>query len=65
MKTILFATHNKRKIGEARLGCQLFNVKVKPIKLDIEEIQSLDPKNIAKHKAKMAYLLVKKTYCCL
>jgi len=60
MKTILFATHNKRKIGEARLGCRLFNVKVKPIKLDIEEIQSLDPKNISKHKAETAYSLVKK-----
>jgi len=60
METILFATHNKRKIGEARLGCKLFNVTVKPIKLDIEEIQSLDPKNISKHKTEAAYSLVKK-----
>jgi len=60
MKTILFATGNKRKIGEATLGCKLFNIKVKPIKLDIEEIQSHNPRSIARHKAKAAYLLVKK-----
>jgi len=59
MKIILFATHNKRKLGEARLGCKLFNVKVKSVKLDIEEIQSHDPKDISKHKAEKAYSLTK------
>ncbi len=60
MKTILFATNNERKTGEAQLGCKLFNIKVKQIKLDIEEIQSSNPKDISKHKAKAAYFLVKK-----
>ena len=60
MKTILFATGNKRKIGEARLGCKLFDVKVKQIKLDIDEIQSHNPKDISKYKARSVYSLVKK-----
>lgn len=60
MKTILFATHNSRKISEARLGCKLFNIKVKQIELEIEEIQSHNSTDISKHKAETAYLLVKK-----
>ncbi len=60
MKTILFATHNQRKVGEAQLGCKLFNLKIKQIKLEIAEVQSSDPKEISAHKAKTAYLMVKK-----
>jgi XTP/dITP diphosphohydrolase len=60
MKTILFATGNKLKLGEARLGCGLFDIKVEQIKLDIDEIQSRDPLKISKNKAEKAYSLVKK-----
>jgi len=60
MKTVLFATGNKRKISEARLGCEMFGIKVKQIKLEIDEIQSHNPKDISKHKVKLAYFLAKK-----
>ena len=60
MKTILFATGNERKIGEARLGCKLFDIEVKPIKLDIKEIQSHKPREITRHKVEIAHSLVKK-----
>ncbi|KKQ75381.1 MAG: Nucleoside-triphosphatase (NTPase) [Candidatus Woesebacteria bacterium GW2011_GWB1_38_5b] len=60
MKTILFVTSNERKIGEARLACDQYDIKVKQIKLSIDEIQSNDPKLISKHKAQSAYLAIKK-----
>lgn len=60
MKTILFSTSNERKLGEARLACAQFGIKVQQIKLDIDEIQSSDPKTISKHKADSAYTLAKK-----
>lgn len=60
MKSILFVTGNKRKIGEARLGCKPFSIMIKPIKLNIEEIQFNNPKDISKYKAENAYSLVKK-----
>lgn len=60
MKQILFATSNERKIGEARLGCQDFDIEVVPIKLDIDEIQHHDPIAISTHKAAEAFRLAGK-----
>ena len=55
MKKIIFVTSNKRKIGEAKLGCDLFNIKIKPMRLTIDEIQSHNPISIAKKKAEAAF----------
>lgn len=60
MKKILFATSNKRKLGEARLACDQFGIEVEQITLDIDEIQSHDPKNVSADKAAKAYKLTKK-----
>jgi non-canonical purine NTP pyrophosphatase (RdgB/HAM1 family) len=60
MKAILFATQNHRKLGEARLACDMFDIKIEQVKLEFDEIQSIDPKNISLHKAESAYLLVNK-----
>lgn len=60
MKYITLATTNQRKIGEAKAGLDDFGIEVRPIKLDITEIQSADPVAIAKHKAKEAFRLTKK-----
>lgn len=59
-KTILFATTNKRKVGEAQLACEPFGIKVEQVELAIDEIQSHIPINIAKRKAQDAYLQIKK-----
>jgi inosine/xanthosine triphosphate pyrophosphatase family protein len=40
MKKILFATSNARKIEEANKTLAEFNVSVKPVKIDIDEIAS-------------------------
>jgi non-canonical purine NTP pyrophosphatase (RdgB/HAM1 family) len=58
METILFATGNDRKLGEAKLACDIFGIVVKQIKLDIDEIQSHDPLVISRHKADQAFNLV-------
>ena len=60
MKTILFATTNDRKIREARAACKQFDINVKQVKLDIDEIQSHNPQIIAKRKAQTAYSLIQK-----
>jgi len=60
IKKIFFATKNERKLGEARQGCGLFGIEVVQIKLDIDEIQSNDPKVISKNKAEEAYRQTKK-----
>ena len=60
MKKILFATGNSRKVGEARLGCEIFGIEVEQIKVDIDEIQSNDPLKISEHKAKAAFEAVRK-----
>lgn len=59
VKTILFATGNDRKLGEARLACDPFGIEIKQIKLDIDEIQSHDPLVISRHKADQAFGLAK------
>ena len=60
MKTILLATNNDRKIGEARLACELFGLVVEQVRLKINEIQSHNPEIISKQKALTAYATVKK-----
>lgn len=59
MKTIWLATGNKRKMGEARLACERFDITVKQIKLDIEEIQATDPIVISEYKAERAFEQIK------
>lgn len=60
MKTILFVTSNERKMGEARLGCKLFGIEVQQAKLNIDEIQSTDPRLVSSKKAEAAYLQLQK-----
>lgn len=60
MKKILFATNNQRKIREAMVACEKFDVEVEQVKLEIDEFQSNDPQKISKEKAEAAFLLVKK-----
>lgn len=57
MKRILFATGNRRKVGEARLGCEPFDIEIVNRAFDIDEIQSKDPQKISEHKARAAYTL--------
>lgn len=59
-KSIIIVTGNKRKIADAISSCQLFNIEVEPVKLDIDEIQSHDPIKIAEHKANTAFALLNK-----
>lgn len=55
MNEILFATGNDRKVAEARAACDDFNIKVKQVKLAIDEIQSHDPVEISMRKVEEAY----------
>lgn len=59
MNEIVFVTGNKRKVGEAKSSCQLFNITVDQKQLDINEIQSHDPVRIARQKAEQAFELLK------
>jgi XTP/dITP diphosphohydrolase len=54
---ILFATGNNRKVTEATASCEPAGITITPIKLDIEEIQSHDPIEAAKHKSQMAFAI--------
>jgi non-canonical purine NTP pyrophosphatase (RdgB/HAM1 family) len=60
MKTIILATTNNRKIGEAKLACRQFDIKVKPMAININEIQSTSFKEIAQDKARKAFELIHK-----
>ena len=60
MHKLLFATGNTRKIKEARDACELVGIEITPIKLDIEEIQNIDGKKVAEHKAHQAYKILNK-----
>lgn len=53
--SILFATRNARKLGEARLGCQLFGLSIEQADVVFHEIQSKDPVEIAVHKSRQAF----------
>lgn len=55
MNTVYFATSNQEKIQIAQTICQEANITVKPIKLDIDEIQGEDPELIVRDKAQRAY----------
>lgn len=55
MRTIHFATTNKEKIQIAQAVCIEANIMVKPIHLDIDEIQGEEPEKIVRDKAKRAY----------
>lgn len=52
MRTIYFATGNKGKAKEVE---QILGVDIKIAKMDLDEIQSLSPKAIIKHKLEQAY----------
>lgn len=52
---VQLATRNTRKLGEARLGCQLFGVSIQRVNVEFQEIQSQDPVEIALHKSLQAF----------
>src|SRR3972149_5472736 len=54
---VRFATTNQGKIKEAQ---EILGIKVLPVGLDIEEIQSLDPIKVAMNKAKAYFGKIKK-----
>ena len=60
MKTIFFATTNDRKIREAEVACREFDIKVKQVNLDIEEIQSNNPDDIGRDKVNKAFVKIQK-----
>jgi len=60
MKSIIFVTGNKIKVDEAKRSCSLFEITIIQEKLDIDEIQSTNPKKVSEHKANQAFLIVKK-----
>lgn len=60
MNTLYFSTTNQRKIQEANLACELFDIEVIPIALDFDEIQSHNPVNISKQKVEDAFRLAGK-----
>lgn len=60
MKTVLFVTGNKRKVWQANTTLESFGIQVQQIKLDVAEIQSHNPTEIAITKAKSAFELVQK-----
>ena len=60
MKQLLFATTNSRKIQEANQTLAPFDIEVKPVQVDINEIQHRDSAEIAKAKARAAYAVTNK-----
>ncbi|HUS60294.1 MAG TPA: RdgB/HAM1 family non-canonical purine NTP pyrophosphatase [Nevskiaceae bacterium] len=56
MKKIVFVTTNEGKIRET---IEILGIRVQPKKLNIDEIQTLDPTECVKKKAQAAYSLVK------
>lgn len=61
MTEILFATGNPRKIEEANNTLENYDILVKPISIEIDEIQHLDPVEITKAKARAAFALLKES----
>lgn len=59
MKYIVFVTGNDRKIGEAKAALVDFDITLQTKQFEINEIQSHDPIEIARHKAKEAFRLAK------
>lgn len=58
MKTLVFVTQNKNKLADAQK--LLPEYAVEHIDFDVPEIQSLDPKEIIRHKLEYAYEKIKK-----
>lgn len=57
MKSVLFATGNQRKLDEATLACDLYDITITSRAFDIDEIQSADPRHVTEHKVRAAYAL--------
>ena len=55
MKTVYFATTNKDKIQIAQTVCAEANITVKPVALEVDEIQGEDPEIIVRDKARRAH----------
>ena len=55
MKTVYFATSNQEKIQIAQTVCSEAGITVKPVAIDIDEIQGEDPEVIVRDKAHRAY----------
>ena len=55
MKNICFVTSNQEKIQIAQTVCNEAGIVVRPIDLDIDEIQGEDPEMIVRDKAKRAF----------
>ncbi len=60
MKEIIFSTGNLAKLNDAVEACSAFDIKIIHTKLDIDEIQSHNPIQIALHKARTAFNLIDK-----
>ena len=58
MKEVLFVTTNPRKVGEADQSLRSFGIVTKPTKVEVDEIQSLDPAKITIAKAIAAYAVL-------
>ena len=57
---IYFITGNARKVGEAKLACELAGIEIVQQQVEIDEIQSTVPHAISIDKAEKAYNLIKK-----
>src|SRR3989344_1859797 len=57
---IIFVTGNSRKVGEAKAACDNFGIDVIQQAIDIDEIQSENPKKVSEHKARQAFSAVEK-----
>ena len=59
MKTVIFATGNKRKVAEAENMLEPFGIAVESRSIDIDEIQHHDPAEITKAKARAAFAAIR------
>lgn len=55
MNTIYFATTNLDKVQIAKTACSKADFVIKPVSLEIDEIQGEDPEVIVRNKAQQAY----------
>ena len=60
MKKLLFNTGNRTKLLNAQQVCAHYGVKVVQENIEVNEIQSEDPRQVAINKAKSVYSLLKK-----
>jgi XTP/dITP diphosphohydrolase len=59
MTEILFATGNQRKINEANDTLENYDITVKSVSIEIDEIQHHDPEEITNAKARAAFNILK------